>query len=57
MYCAKLDKITPVWVALDAKVPQKYLLTILDFAPEICYKHPGDGVMWLVVVINKQQHG
>ena len=33
MYCAKLDKITPVWVALDAIVPQKYLLKILDFAP------------------------
>ena len=33
MLCAKLDKITPVWVALDAIVPQKYLLIILDFAP------------------------
>ncbi len=33
MFYAKLDKITPVWVALDAIVPQKYFLIILDFAP------------------------
>ena len=33
------------------------LLADLTIAPKICYKLAGDGVKWLVVVINKQQHG